>query len=61
MGKEEKEEEEEEEEEEKDLLPNHAIVQKPPVRLLPALGRIDRRPAAHFCRAGEDGAHDEKH
>ena len=46
---------------EEDLLPNHTIVQKHPVRLLPALGRIDRRPAADLGRAGEDGAHDEKH
>ena len=40
------------------LLANHTIVQEPPVRLLPALDGIDRRPAAHLGRAGEDGAHD---
>lgn len=28
--------------------------------LLPALDRIDRRPAAHLSRAGEDGAHDQE-
>ena len=42
----------------KNLLPNHAIVQKPSVGLLPALDGIDRRPAPHLGRSGEDGAHD---
>ena len=44
-----------------DSLPNPTIVQEPSVRLLPALDGIDRRPAAHLGRAGEDSAHDEKH
>ena len=43
------------------LLPNRTIVQKLPVRLLPALSGIDRRPTTHFRRAREDGPKDLEH
>ena len=42
----------------KNLLPDRAIVQILPVRLLPALGGIDRRPAAHLGRASEKSPED---
>ncbi len=42
----------------KDLLPNRTVIQILPVRLLSALGRIDRRPTAHLGRARKDGPHD---
>lgn len=38
-------------------LSNRAIIQKLPMGILPALGGIDSRPAAHLGRASEDGPH----
>ena len=40
------------------LLSNRTIIQKLPMGLLPALGGIDSRPAAHLGRTSEDGSHD---